>query len=651
VTLRTRLTAAFVLVVVVPLLVGVGLLVTTVPRAFAQRQERSVQEAATLVAAVVADWCDRARVAAEAAGRAALATDDPAAAQAALRSLVDRGLASGLRVTSGAGRIITAGEPPSVGRDCTVGEPSDAAVTAVVRLEQAGARPGEAVATVGAGAQAARQLSAAAGTGDVALLAGRDVVAQSGPIPADLVVQALDDPGRPVRGEGRVAALVRGRPGSPLGVLVVEPVVEGVQLLRTAIAVVLGAALLAGWLGLLLARATTRPLEELGDAAARVAGGDLATTIEVRSSDEVGRLAVAFNSMTDELRDYVGALEASRRELRAGLARLGETLLSTHDLDRILAVVLETALASTAAQAGAVLLVDADRQVLELAVGRGLEERGAGPALVLPIGTGVLGRVARDGVPLSGSVAELGASPAEPPASTVIAVPLRGAGPVVGVLALYDPRAESATVRPDLSTLMTLASQAGVAMDNVLVHRDAQRMAVTDALTGLGNYRSFTTAIGKETERATRFGRSLSLLLLDLDHFKEVNDTYGHQRGDRVLVELARRVREQVREVDMVARYGGEELVVVLPETDEPGAARAAERIRRAVRERAFGSDGQPPVQITVSLGVAVFPVHARTAAALLRRADEALYEAKRCGRDAWRMATAPPASHLGGAD
>jgi diguanylate cyclase (GGDEF)-like protein len=139
-----------------------------------------------------------------------------------------------------------------------------------------------------------------------------------------------------------------------------------------------------------------------------------------------------------------------------------------------------------------------------------------------------------------------------------------------------------------------------------------------------------------------RFERPLSLLLLDLDHFKLVNDVWGHPRGDAVLVELAARVRAQVRDVDTLARYGGEEFVVVLPETDRSGAVQAAERICAAVRRRPFGEDGEQPIDVTLSLGIAVFPDHGTSSTTLLRRADEALYSAKRGGRDGWRLAGEP---------
>jgi diguanylate cyclase (GGDEF)-like protein len=175
-------------------------------------------------------------------------------------------------------------------------------------------------------------------------------------------------------------------------------------------------------------------------------------------------------------------------------------------------------------------------------------------------------------------------------------------------------------------------------LDNVLLHQEAQRLSVTDALTGLGNYRSFQQILSREIERAARFERTLSLLMLDLDLFKAVNDTHGHQVGNAVLVEVAERLRAEVREVDVVARYGGEEFAVVLPESDRVGAGHTAERINIAMRRRPI-TVGDLELSVTVSIGVAVFPEHGQTAASLVRAADEALYAAKAAGRDQWRMA------------
>jgi two-component system cell cycle response regulator len=645
VTLRARLTIAFVAVVAVPLVVGLALLASALPRAVGEQQESAVLSSSRLASTVVGQVCQRARAVAEAAGRGVLSVPDGAAGQQAdvLESLVARGLADGVRVTeAGGGGTTTAGQVPDEVVACGTGDSAGGTISAVVQLQQPGRGTAEAVAVVDVTDELAATLRDAAGAGDVALVDDGTVVTSTSPMPEDLLAKAMASPGRPVRADGLVAVLQPAASGAPLGVVVTEPLAEGVDVVVTALLVLPIAVVLAAGVAFGLARATTRPLEELGEAAARVASGDLATTIDVRSRDEVGVLAGAFNTMTDELRGYVGALEASRDELRAGLARLGETLTSTHDLDRILGVVLETALASTAARAGAVLLTDAASETLELAVSSGLDERATGTGLRLPVGEGVLGRVARDGEPVRGDLAGLDASPDEPSAGSIVAVPLQGPTAVLGVLALYDPRADGAGSEDDLATLRTLAGQAAVAVENVLLHRDVSRLAATDGLTGLANYRTFTQTMAREIERATRFGRPVGLLLLDIDHFKLVNDTHGHQRGDAILVELARRLSSVVRDVDTVARYGGEEFVVVLPETDEKGAELAAERVRDVVRGTPFCDRVHVPIDVTVSLGVAVYPPHGRTAPELLRRADEALYEAKRAGRDTWRAAQVP---------
>jgi diguanylate cyclase (GGDEF)-like protein len=338
---------------------------------------------------------------------------------------------------------------------------------------------------------------------------------------------------------------------------------------------------------------------------------------------------------------YVTALTASRDQLRGHLLTLGDTLSSTHDLGRILSVILDTAVGSVRATAGAAYVRQGTRDELLLRAGRGLEERGGSPRV--PVGEGVTGSVAATGEAVRGStgVEGLRLSDDEPNARELISVPMRTSAGVLGVLNLYD-RADG---RPfdagDLETIRTFAGQAAVALDNVLLHQEAQRLSVTDALTGVGNYRFFQTSLVREIERAVRFGRELALLMLDLDMFKSVNDVHGHQVGDAVLAEVADRVGAEVREVDILARYGGEEFVVVLPETGREGAGHTADRICEAMRRRPFAVSGLQ-LDVTVSIGVAVFPADADGPATLIRAADEALYAAKDAGRDQWHMATEP---------
>jgi len=656
VTLRARLTAAFVLVVLVPLLIGGFLVIREFPKANDARQGETARSSARLVATIVAGYCERARGAAEAAGRATAASTGAAGLRAA-EDLVRRGLADGIRVTAPGGAVIASVGSLPGGRaeaDCAAGEAGEGRhVSAVVRLTTAAGEPaGVAIASFRVNNDFAARLQDSVGTGDVVLLAGGQAVAQSALLAGPVVTAALRSSGQVVQASGRIAFLSPAQDGQPYAVLVALHQIRGPSVFVIALAIVLGAVLLAAAIAWLLARATTRPLEALGDAAARIAAGDLDTAIEVRSRDEVGRLAGSFNAMTDDLRTYVRALEASRDELQSGLSRLGSTLSSTHDLDRILTVVLETAMASTRAQAGMVLLFGPGRDELLLSVGRGISERGVPDDLRVALGMGVSGRVAQSGNAVVGRIgsgsSELHPGPGEPATGSVIAVPLKSSSTVIGVLNLYDRLDAAAFDERDVATIRTFATQATVAVDNVLLHQEAQRLSITDGLTGLWNYRYFTMTIGKEIDRSARFGRPLALLMLDLDHFKLVNDSFGHQRGDAVLVELAARVRAQVRDVDTVARYGGEEVVIILPETDEAGAVQAAERICDAVRRRPFGDPGQPPVEVTVSIGAAVFPAHGSTARTLLGQADAALYEAKDAGRDAWRLAspqTAPQAA------
>jgi len=638
-TLRWRLTLAFVVVVLVPLLVGAVLLARALPLAAQARQQVGVTSNARLVAQVLRSYCDRAETTAEAAGRASTGVSD---AKVAAQSLVDRGLVDGVRVTGPRGAVVAqVGDVPARVLDCGSESPRTSSappsITSLVRLTGPTGRPaGLSVASFRADADLARRLANGL-DGEIVLVdSGGGVAAATTPVPAAVVRTAVAHPG--VHVSGWTTSVTGPMPGRPYGVLLLQRTATGPDLSTAIGLVTLLAVLLAGVIAFVFARLTAGPLQELGDAAARVAGGDLNTTIRVRSRDEVGRLAGAFNTMTQDLRGYVGQLQQDRDELQAGLARLGDTLSSTHDLDRILAVVIESAMASTRARSGIVLLLTPSRDELVLAASRGLDM----PVdLRLPLDEGVSGQVARTGEAVRGRLGagQLVGAPGEPQDTSIIAVPLTSSGRVIGVLDLFGSVLPEGFDANDLATIRTFAGQATVAVDNVLLHEEAQRLSVTDGLTGLWNYRYFTMTIAKEIERAIRFTRPLSLLLLDLDHFKAVNDTFGHQRGDRVLIELAARVRAEVRDVDTVSRYGGEEIVVILPETDEPGSRLTAERLCEAVRRQPFGEPPEPPVVLTVSIGVAVFPTHGTNAGALLGRADEALYEAKHAGRDTWRLA------------
>lgn len=161
-----------------------------------------------------------------------------------------------------------------------------------------------------------------------------------------------------------------------------------------------------------------------------------------------------------------------------------------------------------------------------------------------------------------------------------------------------------------------------------------EELSTHDGLTGLYNHREFQRQLKEEDERSRRYNRSFSLLMLDIDHFKRVNDTHGHQAGDAVLKGLGELLTRQARAIDRVCRYGGEEITVILPEADLETAANAAERLRAAVEAQPFDVNAGAPLRITVSVGVASWPAQADSAQTLLAAADAAMYVAKQGGRN-----------------
>ncbi len=413
---------------------------------------------------------------------------------------------------------------------------------------------------------------------------------------------------------------------------------RGQALLASILVFLIVAALGAAILGLALTRAIARPMRELAKGANAIAAGDYDQHIDVRSADEVGQLARAFNEMTGRLAQHVAELQESREELKRSLARFGETLRSTHDLDKILQVVLDTSVDALRACAGTLMVVHPSPGGSELTVAasRGVDTS----VLRLKAGEGIAGSVAVTGEPVCvpntlgiGEPRRLpDPAPVEPPFETAIWVPVFAQGRIFAVLSLFDREDDGTFSARDLDTVLSLSDQAGVAIDNVVLHQEAQRLSITDGMTGIWNHRYFQLRFDQEMDRSSRFRRPFCLLLCDIDDFKYVNDTYGHLQGDSVLIELARRVKSEIRDIDVLARYGGEEFVLILPETDADGGFRAAEKIRRRISESFFGRDRSIPV--TMSIGVACFPRAGTDQTTLLRAADVALYQAKARGKN-----------------
>jgi diguanylate cyclase (GGDEF)-like protein len=334
-----------------------------------------------------------------------------------------------------------------------------------------------------------------------------------------------------------------------------------------------------------------RTLSTLVEAAHGIARGRLAERVPVRGRDEFSQLGTAFNEMADQLEARMAELDAERARLREAIARFGEALAATHDPAQLLRVIVETSLGATGAACA--MLVDENGEVVRA----GTDYEG-GERLEMP---------------LMASHASFG---------TLILI-----GPGFG--------------EEERMTAVSLAAQAVVALDNARLHRIVERQALVDGLTGLANRRQCEDALAAEIARAERFETHLTLVLADLDKFKNVNDVHGHPAGDAVLRAFADVLHATAREADLAGRWGGEEFMLLLPGTDADGGVHLAERVRTTLAAQPIELPDGGTIAVTCSLGVASH-VRGGEEEELVAAADEALYRAKRNGRNRVESASSP---------
>jgi diguanylate cyclase (GGDEF)-like protein len=224
--------------------------------------------------------------------------------------------------------------------------------------------------------------------------------------------------------------------------------------------------------------------------------------------------------------------------------------------------------------------------------------------------------------------------------ASVIIVPMRVGAHVVGAVSAQS-YTMNAYGEEERDLLMTIASSAAIALENARLYQSARELSLTDDLTGLGNYRYFCDLLDKEIERAIRHSTPLTLVMLDSDHLKYINDKYGHAIGDTHLIHLADTMRAVARKSDILARYAGDEFMIILPNTAGADGLVLAERLRAEMERTPLMVDGTP-VTATISLGVASMPQSGGSVDALVRAADAAMYEAKRQGKNRVMEARCP---------
>ncbi len=381
---------------------------------------------------------------------------------------------------------------------------------------------------------------------------------------------------------------------------------------------IVGFLVLAFFFSLLSSRALHGQVGRFLDAARRLAGGDFSSPVPTSGRDEFALLGEEFNNMSRQLEGRLAELEQERARVRQSIRRIGEAFASGLDRDALLELALQTAMDATEADRGRVSARQSADDVLTetVHVGRlaGLEgtiydaERRA--LTTDGVGEGSLG---------------------DAHLATVALGPIIPGGPTHGLITVC--RDGRQFTEDDLELLRSLASQATLAMANVNLHFDVQRQAITDDLTGLASHGHFQDLLGAEMEEVRRYRYPVGLIMLDIDNFKSVNDVYGHQQGDLVLRCVADALRETSRDVDVAARYGGEEMALILPHTDLEGAFEMAERARMAIAAMEIPQlEGDGCLRVTTSVGAASSVEGNKDE--LIAAADAALYVAKREGKN-----------------
>jgi diguanylate cyclase (GGDEF)-like protein len=357
-----------------------------------------------------------------------------------------------------------------------------------------------------------------------------------------------------------------------------------------------------------------------------------------------------------ELKREVATLRAQLKEKGRELAlfiNTAKALTSTLDLDRVLDIILERAQRLIPCERCSLFLVEEADGRRELHPHRAQVRVGAHDARPVPWGVGPSGWVAQHAAPL------LIQDPRLPLPSglrhwrprgfkvrSLLAIPIVNKRRTLGVIELRNRSDGRPFDVADRDLLMQLMGQAAIAIERSQLYHRQEELAIRDDLTKLFNFRHLDQILDNEIRRCVRYGSVLSAVFLDLDYFKVVNDRYGHLMGSRVLVEVAELLIHNLRDVDIISRYGGDEFVVVLPETGLRTTIAITKRLHRAFHRHEFLSAEGLNIHLTASFGLAGFPEHARNKKDLIRLADQAMYQAKYGGRDRICVATrraAPP--------
>jgi diguanylate cyclase (GGDEF)-like protein len=343
--------------------------------------------------------------------------------------------------------------------------------------------------------------------------------------------------------------------------------------------------------------------------------------------------------------------QAEIAELRHQIERLslfheiGKALASTLDLQKILQTVMEKISDLLQPDTWSLLMLDDAAQELhfEIAIGAGADKL---KDVKLKVGEGIAGWVAQTGEPVL--VEDVKRDPrftsridevTQIDTRSVVCVPIKGKEKVLGVIELVNCLGRESFRAEDIPILKSLADYAAIALENARYVQRIHELTITDDCTALYNARHLNFVLDAEIYRSTRYGYEFSVIFLDLDHFKQVNDTYGHLVGSKLLWMIGDLIKGHLRLIDYAFRYGGDEFVVLLPQTTKQNSLMVVRRLKDLLNSKLFFGDEGLNIKVTASFGVASFPADGRTRRELLRMADEAMYLVKNTTRNSIAVA------------